>query len=605
MGGRAIKFASLLAAFAAWAGVAHAAGEKCDIGKLAELPVTMAGLKPLVTVKLNGVDTTFIADSGAFFSTMDRDTVQRLKLPSEMGPMGMYVRGLGGTDSRVDVATVHSFGLAGIDIPNVRFLAVPGAGFGTAGLLGQNVLSVFDTEYDLGNAMIRLMKPSPGCAHAMVAYWAGSQPVGVVDLEPITPQSPHLRGKATLNGQPIRVTFDTGSSVSYVKLSTAERLGFRPDAAGVQAAGVTGGIGYRQLETWIAPFDELDVGGEKIKHTRLRIIDMSSESADVLLGADFFLSHRVYVSKQQRRLYFTYNGGPVFQLDKRPPTIASAASAAGEYADAPVDAAGFTRRGEASMSRHDFAAALADFTKASELDPKDPQHFRDRARAHLALRQPVLAMADFDEALKLKPDDAASLIGRGALYLGSRDLGHAKTDFDAALKVEPARALAISGLYEAAGRYDEAIAGYDGWIAAHPNGEHISTIFNARCWTRTVANRELDKALADCDEALRRGPKVAAFYDSRGLAHLRRGELDLAIADYDQALKMQPKLAWSLYGRGLAEVAKGQKTPGDTDMAAGVALQPNLPTLAKRYGLSPSGATQATATAAKTGAGAQ
>ena len=34
----------------------------------------------------------------------------------------------------------------------------------------------------------------------------------------------------------------------------------------------------------------------------------------MLIGADFFLSHRIYVASSQRKLYFTYNGGPVFNL---------------------------------------------------------------------------------------------------------------------------------------------------------------------------------------------------------------------------------------------------------------------------------------------------
>jgi hypothetical protein len=32
----------------------------------------------------------------------------------------------------------------------------------------------------------------------------------------------------------------------------------------------------------------------------------------MLLGADFFVSHRIYVSNAQHKMYFTYNGGPVF-----------------------------------------------------------------------------------------------------------------------------------------------------------------------------------------------------------------------------------------------------------------------------------------------------
>ena len=34
----------------------------------------------------------------------------------------------------------------------------------------------------------------------------------------------------------------------------------------------------------------------------------------MLLGADFLFSHRVFITHSQRKIYFTYAGGPVFQL---------------------------------------------------------------------------------------------------------------------------------------------------------------------------------------------------------------------------------------------------------------------------------------------------
>ncbi len=33
---------------------------------------------------------------------------------------------------------------------------------------------------------------------------------------------------------------------------------------------------------------------------------------EMILGADFFLSHHVYVAASQSKVYFTYKGGPVF-----------------------------------------------------------------------------------------------------------------------------------------------------------------------------------------------------------------------------------------------------------------------------------------------------
>jgi hypothetical protein len=40
----------------------------------------------------------------------------------------------------------------------------------------------------------------------------------------------------------------------------------------------------------------------------------------MLLGADFLLAHRVLVAHSQRRIYFTYAGGPMFQSSRPPET---------------------------------------------------------------------------------------------------------------------------------------------------------------------------------------------------------------------------------------------------------------------------------------------
>jgi hypothetical protein len=45
------------------------------------------------------------------------------------------------------------------------------------------------------------------------------------------------------------------------------------------------------------------------------------------LGTDYFLSHHIYVANSQRKLYFTYNGGPVFNLTFSPVPAAHIAAA--------------------------------------------------------------------------------------------------------------------------------------------------------------------------------------------------------------------------------------------------------------------------------------
>jgi hypothetical protein len=41
----------------------------------------------------------------------------------------------------------------------------------------------------------------------------------------------------------------------------------------------------------------------------------------MILGGDFFISHHVYLSNSQHRIYFTCSGGPVFDLRIAPTAV--------------------------------------------------------------------------------------------------------------------------------------------------------------------------------------------------------------------------------------------------------------------------------------------
>jgi len=139
----------LALALAMW-GQSVLAATKCQLGKMAELPVRMADSTPLVTAKVNGTDATFIADTGAFFSLLTPESAKKFNLKVGPAPYGLELEGLTGkTDAQL--ARAKDFTLLGLTLHNVDFL-VGGKGFGQVdGLLGQNMLGFADMEYDLGD----------------------------------------------------------------------------------------------------------------------------------------------------------------------------------------------------------------------------------------------------------------------------------------------------------------------------------------------------------------------------------------------------------------------------------------------------------------------
>jgi tetratricopeptide (TPR) repeat protein/predicted aspartyl protease len=603
MGGKLGVFASLLILAATALPTAATAAAKgprgCTLARVAELHVTMTGASPIIETIVNGQPARFVVDTGAFFSLVTPRAAEKFKLTPVALPAGFYVQGAVGRTT-VRAGKAEQFGVGKMKFAKVDFL-IGGDTLGDAdGLLGQNILGQLDVEYDLANGVVRMFKPE-GCDNTALVYWAGETPYSVVPIARTTPLEPHIVADARVNNLPIRVMFDTGAGRSFLKLSAALRAGAALTDEEASAANATRGIGRRATDSYILPFDSFAIGDETIHKTRLRVARIDLTDSDMLLGADFFLSHRVLVSPSQRKLYFTYNGGPVFRLDDagwrsaqaaaqtRAPAVASAtATAAVTTLGAAEDVGAIRRRAAASAARGDHRQALVDFDKAIASEPTDAQLYFDRARSRGASGDALGARADLDQALRLKPDFAKALVVRGALRLGEKAYAQADADFAAALKAPSADndlSLQISALYLGADLFEKALASVDAWIAAHPKSYQIGSALNQRCWTRALWGRELDLALADCDLALRRGSRLADVLDSRGMVRLRRGEFAKAIADYDAALKLQPKHAAALYGRGLAKAKVGDAAGGAADIQAAWAIEPDLVEAMKRRGI--------------------
>ncbi|HTE41195.1 MAG TPA: aspartyl protease family protein, partial [Steroidobacteraceae bacterium] len=584
---------------------ATAADEACSLQRIGELPVTMSGRQPIVTGAINGIEARFLVDSGSFFSLLPADAKEKFGLKSHKKVGSIPVAGVGGF-SFASAATADRFSLAGLElgeIKNVDFVLVrQSVGYSFVGIIGQNVLGIADTEYDLANGVVRIFRPI-GCKNKSLAYWKKSAPIAILEISDSSAKRPHILGFITLNGQKIRVMFDTGASFSMLTRSAAARAGIKPGDPGVVDAGYAGGIGNRGVKTWIAQAQSLDLGEEVIKNAKLRVGDTDlMGTADLLLGADFFLSHRVYVAKSQGKVYFSYNGGPVFDLSVAQNDTQNDTQSATEgdtvvrtepesrvETDAPKDAGAFRRRGAASLSRNDVRGALADFDQAIKLDPNDAENYRQRALAYASKKDRVAAKEDFDRALTLKPDSSAMHFERGALHISANDANAALTDFKEAIRLAPnddRLGLQLAFAFGQIDRPEEKIELLNTWLDAFPKHDSRSRVLNERCWARATMDKELQLALTDCNAAidLKRSPM---YYDSRGLVYLRLGNAERSIDDYKRALRSSDDDPMSLFGLGLATIKQGDQTKGQKYIAEALAKDPKVQERYKKMGLEP------------------
>jgi clan AA aspartic protease (TIGR02281 family) len=609
---------------------AAAAEGKCDLGKLGEVPIAMEGLRPFLTAQVNGKDAKFLLDSGATYSLMSTAEAEDLGL--KLTVSNMNVGGVGGR-TRSWMTKVQDFAFLGTTFHDVQFL-VTGSELGSTGLIGENLLAHFDAEYDLGKGAIRLFKPE-GCGRTYLAYWAAGQ-ASLMDIEAMDSYNGHIIGVAYVNGKKIRAMFDTGASTSVLTLTAANNVGIDIKAPGVKDGGYSYGIGRAMAKTYIVPVASFKIGDdEEIKNTRIRVADYRMGDADMLVGADFFLSHRVFVSNSQHKLYLTYSGGPVFNLANAPvppqpaapqeqssqapsvetspagasPAESSAAEASpGEApaakaqhaaqtsaaADVATSAAEYARLGAALASRHEFERALADFSKAVEMEPNSSAHIYERAKLYLQTGQVPLALADLDRVIALKPDFIEAYISRAAVRERQDKMADAVADLDAAAALSPQRGdirLGLSQLYAGAQSYAAAIKQSDLWIESHPVDARFAVALSERCYWKALQNQDLSGGLSDCNRVLAlvdmRKPDNATTWANRGMVRLRQGAYDKAESDFDNTLKLQPKNIRGLYGRGVARIHLNKQKDGEADIDAAVKLSPKTKEFYQAHGIGP------------------
>jgi predicted aspartyl protease len=319
------------------AGEADAQGTKCKLAKVVDWPVRMVGNHIVVDGAINGQKIGITLDTGAQVSLILRSAAVRLDLPKRDAP-GLRMFGVGG-ETKMEIASVDDFKLGEVSTKGMQ-LYVAGerdfaAGFDV--LLGEDFLRNFDVEFDLAHRAVRLYKSSD-CAGVSLVYWTKDVP-GEVELEPVSEARPRIGFTVQVNGRPIDAVLDSGAGASVLTKQHAAAAGVTPDSPGVVPGYSSQGLGAKSVDAWIGTFESFAIGNESIPDVRIRFADLYqqttytatgssiaknvSQTQPMLLGADFLRAHRTLVAHSQRKLYFTYTGGPVFLVGPTAPQQAA------------------------------------------------------------------------------------------------------------------------------------------------------------------------------------------------------------------------------------------------------------------------------------------
>ena len=207
------------------------------------------------------------------------------------------------------------------------------------------------------------------------------------------------------------------------------------------------------------------------------------------------------------------------------------------------------RRGNQYYNQQDYQKAIAQYTQAILLDPKNAYAHLNRGLAYYVQGYTDKGINDYNQACQLKPQSATTFYYRGLAYQHKGQLYEAISDYEQALRINPQyndatskRQAAYDALLKRAqsayqkGQLDKALADCNLLLGLNPIDVTLLTL-RGQVYEQ---KGQVEKALADYDEALRLNPHDVTLLTLRGQVYEQKGHVSKAIADYDEALGINP-----------------------------------------------------------------
>ncbi len=303
---------------------ADAAPAQCQYTLLSGLPIQFDELKPTLAATINGKPVTLLVDTGSTRNILVQQSAEKLGLKLTPGRRRYF--GVGG-ETKLDKTVLDDISLGSLAFHKQAVFVAEDFELHQDMLLGAEFLFQKDLEMSLRAKELKLFK-SEGCDEAFLAYW--DVDAQDVPLEKLAVGDPRAAVTVELNGKKLRALIDSGAQRSAINLAAASKLGITPESENIADQGTTVGIGKQETKHWTAKFQSFTIGGETINNPKIDILDLygaaksdsiktgdiifDDEGPEMLLGADFLRAHHVLFAFSQRRFYFSYLGGSVFDV---------------------------------------------------------------------------------------------------------------------------------------------------------------------------------------------------------------------------------------------------------------------------------------------------
>lgn len=276
----------------------------------------------------------------------------------------------------------------------------------------------------------------------------------------------------------------------------------------------------------------------------------------------------------------------------------------------PKTSAEYYNRGFYYLRENNHDAALSDFSKAIEMDPKYVRAYFFRAKAYDQKGESEMAVKEYDKITKMDPKFARAYLMKGHYYRNLGDYSKALEEYEKTARLDPLEGDAlrhIGHMCMIRGEYNKGIKKLNEWIKTNSSDALAYLFLGYSYYSEGDPEKgmqnfkkagEIDpryrRAAADIErsyvtikeytEKIKNDAKNPRLYYERGLAYRGAGDINNALKDFNRVIQMDPNDTMACFNRASIYIAKGEYDRAIQDYSKVIMSDPSFALVYLRRG---------------------
>ncbi|CAK7192500.1 hypothetical protein COMNV_00699 [Commensalibacter sp. Nvir] len=257
-------------------------------------------------VILNGQLFNMVIDTGSEGSLISPKWAEFLNLPIDHHRKTVLTGSRGGQNLVHNVVlnqiNLGKLSIGPYTIPLGYLPGYPGINPPVVGLIGGDILSHFDLEFDLVDQKLSFWEIKTGSVLCRpLPFWNKFSQIDLIR------KSHRLFVNVFVNNTPISALIDSGARSRIIALDKVIHMGISLKTLMLDPGGFASGIDMKETRYYWHRFKKFQIG-DNVEYNPILTVSKLNDDSEMLLGSDWFENKKIWISYYRSKLYLLSDG---------------------------------------------------------------------------------------------------------------------------------------------------------------------------------------------------------------------------------------------------------------------------------------------------------